>query len=136
MYYCHDCAAKRGMMPSIPTELVQNQYQLDKYIKHTAPSSSAGKTGVYTWPASDTYRDFTVSAVASGHVEIDAKNRMNIVWVASAHTGFTWQGGQLVGPTDAVKVVCQQDSSTLHSFPIRTTDIKAGTCADCGRPVP
>jgi hypothetical protein len=25
MHYCHDCAAKRGFMPSISTELVQNQ---------------------------------------------------------------------------------------------------------------
>ena len=51
--------------PEVATDLVQNQYQLDKYIKHTTPSSSVGKTGVYTWPGSDTYKDFAVSAVAS-----------------------------------------------------------------------
>ena len=79
IHYCHDCAAKRGFMPSIATELVQNQYQLAKYIKHTQPSSSAGKTGVYTWPGSDTYKHFTVSAVASGHVEIDTTNRWSII---------------------------------------------------------
>lgn len=124
------------MMPAVPTDLVQNQYQLDKYLKHTVPSSSRGTTGVYTWPGSDTYKDFTVSAVASGHVEIDDRNRTNIVWVASAQTGFTWQGGKLVGPTDAVKVVCHQNSSTLHSFPIAMTALQTGTCADCGRLVP
>ncbi len=136
MHYCHDCAAKRSFMPSIPTELVQNQYQLAKYIKHTQPSSLAGKTSVYTWPASDTYQDFTVSAVASGHVEVDPKKGRSIVWVASAQTGFIWQGGTLVGPADAVRVVCFQDSSTLHSFPLATSDLKVGNCADCGKPVP
>jgi hypothetical protein len=82
MHYCHGCAAKRGYMPSIPTDFAQNSYQLEKYIKHTQPSSSAGKTGVYTWLASDTYKDFTVAAVASGHVEVDPKRGRSIVWSA------------------------------------------------------
>jgi len=69
-------------------------------------------------------------------VEIDAANRWSIVWVASAHTGFTWKGGTLLGPADAVRVVCFQDSSTLHSYPTKTTDLKVATCADCGRLVP
>lgn len=133
MLYCHDCGAKRGYMPTIPTELVQNSYQLGKFIKHTQPSSSAGKTGVYAWPGSNTYTDFTVSAVASGHVEIDAGGRWSIVWVASAQTGITWQAGRPVGATDAVRVVCFQDSSTLHSYPVATNDRQVRTCADCGR---
>jgi len=133
MHYCRECAAKRGYMPSIPTKFAQNSYQLEKYIKHTRPSSSAGKTGVYTWPASERYKDFTVAAVASGHVEVDPKKGRSIVWVASAQTGFTWQSGTLVGPADAVRVVCFQDSSTLHSFPLATSDLKVGNCADCGR---
>ena len=136
MYYCHEGAASRGMLPSIPTTLVTNQYQLEKYLKHTNPASTAGMTGVFTAPGSEAYQKYVVTAVASGHVEIDSQGRMNIVWVASEQTGIAYKGGQLVGPTKAVKVVLAQDSSTLHGFPISTAELKVGSCAQCGRPVP
>ena len=134
--YCHECAAQMGLMPNIPTDLAMNPYQLDKIIKHTMPKSSAGTTGVYTWPGSANYHHYTVTAVASGYVEVDDKGRHNIVWVGSEQTGLEFKGGKFVGPTNAVKVVCYQDSSDLHSLPVATAKLKVGGCLKCGRPLP
>ena len=40
-YYCHKCASTNlSITPSIPYNLTGTQYQLDKFMKHTAPIRS------------------------------------------------------------------------------------------------
>ena len=82
------------------------------------------------------YAKYVVSAVASGHVEVDSLNRANITWVASEQTGIVLVSGTFGGPTDAVKIVLYHDKRRMHAFPVRTSDLSAQSCAWCGRLVP
>lgn len=135
-YYCHACAIRCGKLkPADPIELTGTQYQLEKFIKHTAPSTTYPLNSVFTGPASESYRNYIVTAVASGCVQIDG-NRTNIVWVASATTGFTSRNGSFVARNDAVKVVFHDDQFKIHGFPSGSTEFGSATCIDCGKPVP
>lgn len=136
-YYCHDCAITNGLLkPAVPSPLTATQYQLDKYLKHTAPTSNYAFNTVFTTPASETYQKYIVTAVASGHVQIDDKGRVNIVWVASEQTGITYQNGVFVGPTNTVKVVFHDDDNRVHGFPIHSSELAVARCVVCRRPVP
>lgn len=121
--------------PFSPIDLTGTQYQLGKYIKHTVPTSSYDFNTVFTQPGSATYFNFIVSAAASGHLEIDDRSRKNLVWVASAQTGFAYQHGSLVGPTDAVKVVFTYDKQKMHEYPIHSSELQNGICERRGQPV-
>lgn len=136
-YLCHNCAISLGeLRPAAPVALTATQYQLEKYLKHTIPASAANFNTVFTSPASSTYRDFLVTTVASGHVQIDDANRNNVVWVASRQTGIALQGGQFLGPTAAVKVVLHHDDNRIHAFPMHSSELLSAKCAACGRDVP
>jgi hypothetical protein len=136
LYYCHTCAIKSGKLnPADPIELTGTQYQLEKFIKHTAPSTTYPLNSIFTGPASESYRNYIVTAVASGCVQIDG-NQTNIVWVASATTGFTFRNGTFVAYDDAVKVVFHDDQFKIHGFPIGSAEISSATCIGCGKPTP
>ena len=137
-YYCHDCAVINGTLRPPPEGegLTDNSYKLDKYIKHTLPSSSSDHKTVFTGVASESYQNFVVTAVASGHVQVDSQNRINIVWVGSETTGIALQGGRFVGDTSAVKVVCHSDTNKIHGYPIAVTELKSASCVQCGRTIP
>jgi hypothetical protein len=136
-YYCHDCAKIRGLLrPALPEPLTGTQYQLEKYWKHTAPTTAYDFNTVFTGPSSYTYTDFIVSTVSSGHVEIDDQNRTNIVLVASAQTGIALQNGQFIGPTEAVKVVLHDNAAKIHGFPISVASLAVGYCQACGCAIP
>jgi hypothetical protein len=121
--------------PADPIELTGTQYQLEKFIKHTAPSTSYPWNSVFTGPGSESYRNYVVTAVASGCVQIDG-NRTNVVWVASETTGITYRNGSFVAPADAVKVVFHDDEFKIHGFPIGSAAFGSATCIACGKPVP
>ena len=137
-YYCHDCAVINGTLhPVDPARLTDNQYKLEKYLKHTVPASLANYNTVFTsLPSSECYRNFVVAAVSSGHVQVDDHNRTNVVWVASRDTGISLKGGSFVGPTNAVKIVLHQDPTAVHAFPIRASELSSAACAMCGRAIP
>jgi hypothetical protein len=136
-YLCHGCAISLGhLRPAAPIALTATQYQLEKYLKHTLPTSAVNFITVFTSPASSTYRDFLVTTVASGHVQIDDAGRYNVVWVASRDTGIATLGGSIVGTTDAVKVVLQHDDNRIHAFPIASSDLRFTNCIACNRAIP
>jgi len=137
-YYCHGCAVVNGTLQSPPQRetLTDTEYKLDKYIKHTMPSSSSDYKTVFTGVSSETYQKCIVTAVCSGHVQIDSKNRVNVVWVGSEDIGISLQGGKYIGPTSAVKVVCHSNSSKVHGYPIPVSELKSAVCAQCGREIP
>ena len=136
MYYCINCAIATGKYkPAIPALLTHTQYQLEKYVKHTSPTSAYSFNTVFTSPSSYTYHHYIVTAVASGSVQVDTRGRINIVWVASEQTGLLFQGTTLVGPTEAVKVVFHDDRNRIHGFPISTSQLNITSCTACGRPV-
>lgn len=136
-YYCHECAIMNGILkPTEPTALTATQYQLEKYLKHTVPTSNYNFNTVFTGPASEMYRNYIVTAVASGHVQIDDRGRRNVVWVASQQTGIKYQNGTFVGLTDAVKVVLHDVDNKIHGYPIHSSELGVAKCVICGRPVP
>jgi len=137
LYYCLECAIKLGhLRPALPAALTGTHYQLEKYIKHTAPTSAYNFSTVFTSPGSETYRNYIITAVSSGHVQIDDRGRKNVVWVGSEQTGLTYSNGVFVGPTNAVKVVFHDNAQKIHGFPIHSSEIKAAACVICERPVP
>jgi hypothetical protein len=137
-YYCHNCAVVNGTLRPPPKGegLTDNSYKLDKYIKHTLPSSSSDYKTVFTGVASESYQNYIVSAVASGHVQVDSQNRINIVLVGSETTGIALQGGRFIGDMSAVKVVYHSDSNKIHGYPIAVTELKSAICVQCGRTIP
>lgn len=137
-YYCHDCAEINGTLRPPPDghRLTENSYKLEKYIKHTIPSSCSGYKTVFTGVSSETYQNCIVTAVSSGHVQIDKKGRTNIVWVGSEYTGIALSGGAFVGRTNAVKVVCHSDTNKIHGYPIFADELKLKKCLQCGRTIP
>lgn len=137
-YYCHDCAAVNGtLMPPPPREtLTDNTYKLDKYLKHTLPSSSSDYKTVFTGASSESYQHYVVTAMASGHVQVDGQNRINIVWISSETTGIALQGGRFIGDMNAVKVVYQSDTNKIHGYPIAVSELSSASCAQCGKIIP
>ncbi|NKE71549.1 hypothetical protein [Candidatus Manganitrophus noduliformans] len=137
-YFCHGCAVINGTLlpPPKGDGLTDNSYKLDKYIKHTLPSSCGDYKTVFTGVASESYQNYIVTAVASGHVQIDSKNRINIVYVGSGTTGIALKGGKWVGDMGAVKVVCHSDTNRIHGFPIAITELSSASCIQCGKIIP
>ncbi|GEM_PF-1047677 len=137
-YSCHDCAVINGTLRPPPKGegLTDNSYKLGKYIKHTRPSSSSDYKTEFTGVASESYQNFIVTAVASGHVQVNSQNRINIVWVGSETTGIALQGGRFVGDMRAVKVVCHSDTNRIHGYPIAVTELNSASCVQCGRTIP
>ncbi|MDH5179489.1 MAG: hypothetical protein OEZ39_05550 [Gammaproteobacteria bacterium] len=138
IYYCHECAAQIGMLgsPPIGDDLADNSYKLEKYLKHTIPNSYANYKTVFTGVTSKSYQNYIVTAVSSGHVQIDDSNRINIVWVGSDSTGIALEAGKYIGEMSAVKVVCYSDTNKIHGYPIKVSELNAASCAQCGKPIP
>jgi len=79
-YYCHGCAVKNGLVkPTITASLTGSAYQLEKFIKHTAPTENYAINSVFDTADYGKYRDYTISGALSGCVEIDNEGRSNIL---------------------------------------------------------
>lgn len=131
-YYCHRCAVRLGFLQDVYTsDPLQSQYQLAKFIKHTV-SPSHPFASVFNSTSTGDYASYVVDAAASGAVEFDAHGRRNIIWIAGRPTGFSFQNGALVGPTDGVKVVLSSEATRVHAFPISSTDLTTHVCVYCG----
>lgn len=101
-----------------------------------AVSSVKGWLGVFNLTSSETYWDYIVNPSASGCVEVDAWGRRNVILVGSRTAHVTLSNGVYAGPADAVKLVCAQDSSMAHAFPVAISALTVGSCATCGTRVP
>ena len=136
-YYCHECAVINGTLRPPPQgdRLADNSYKLEKYIKHTDPSSNSDYKTVFTGVTSESYRNFIVTAVASGHVQVDSQNRVNVVWVGSEATGIALKDKKFIGDMNAVKVVCHSDTNKIHGYPIAVSELKSATCVQCGKTI-
>jgi len=137
VYYCHDCASSMGELRDICSSApISSTYQLDKYIKHTVPSSSHTIQSILDNASTTLYRDYMVNAVASGAVEIDDYGRKNIIYVASTcGIGATFQNGRFVRSNNMIKVVLPSDPNMIHSFTDNSTNYSTEFCASCGKPI-
>lgn len=136
-YYCIDCAISGGQLqPAVPANLFDTQYQLEKYLKHTAPSSIYGFNSIFSDPSTVAYRDYIVTTVSSGHVQVDTSGKVNVIWVASRGTGISYQSGSFHSNADAVKVVFHDDQFKIHSYPTQSSELAGHNCCVCGRVIP
>jgi hypothetical protein len=136
VYYCHRCAAIIGLMnPVSAGKLIRTQYQLDKYIKHTAPTGVYPVNSIFDDPAYSSYRDYVVFTSGSGCFQIDDRGRTNLIWIAGERVGATYHKGVFHAPDDAVKVVFHDDVWRVHAFPTLSDPIQTERCILCGRPV-
>ncbi len=132
-YYCHACAASGGRLPGAESiTVLGSTMQLDKYMKHTCPSSSEAIQSVFNAASTSMYRDYVVSALCAGSVEIDDRGRRNIIWAAGKDVGFQYEHGILRHPQSWVKVVLSSDDTRIHAYPQSSTDFAGGTCRTCG----
>ncbi len=135
--YCFHCAGILGLLnPDIPGNLFSTDQQLEKFIKHTTPPALLpGLHSVFTDPSTVAYKDYIVSTVSSGYVEVDNLERTNICWVGSSHSGTTYRNGLFYLPTNSVKVVLHDNRYKIHAFPISTEGLQGNLCDMCGNPI-
>jgi len=132
-YLSHPCASAQSYLRSIQTgSLLQTQYQLNNFMKHTVPDPRYNWQSVFASPSTQSFANYVVSSALSGSVEIDDKGRTNIIWVAGNLTGFQYSNGQLLYPQDSVKVVLSTSTSSIHAFPESSTQFSTGRCEACG----
>ena len=132
-YYCHKCAQQLGLTNDLPTgKVIQTPYQYNKYLKHTVEGSTYRIHSIFSDPSTSAYADHIVNAMCEGAVEIDDFGRKNIIWCAGRHTGFRYESGKLIRPSDAVKVVLSSDINLVHAFPENSTTFNTEACSECG----
>jgi hypothetical protein len=117
------------------SSLTGSKYQLDKFVKHTAPQGNYNLNSVFASSSYQSYRDWLVDATASGSLEVDDMGRHNLVYVAGEKTGVTYLNGSFHTDCNAVKVVLPYSSGSIHAFPTSSADLRTGTCPRCGGPL-
>jgi len=135
-YYCHECSILLGLVtPNLPESLTGTSYQLEKYIKHTAPTGIYPTNSVFDITDYEDYRDFVVTTTVSGTAQVDDYGRVNLFWVAGREIGATYDNGKFILPDDSVFVVLHDQEQFIHAFPVSSSGFHAATCARCGRPI-
>jgi len=136
-YYCHECGVQLGLLqPFDPiTNVTGSVYTLQEYHKHTLPPSSPKLISIFDKPDYDNYKNYIVDTSASGSVERDDQGRINIVWAAGHQTGFTYLNGNLLGPTDGVKLVLHTSTGSIHAYPTGSVGLISRLCANCGKSI-
>lgn len=133
VFYCHRCGAEEGFLRQASTGgFLQSSYQLQKFMKHTIPSTVHDVASVFNDPSTQTYANYIVNTFASGCIEIDDRNRLNVMWVAGKQVGMKLEKGVPVLPADAVKLVLSTDPQKVHAYPVSSTTLSTGFCFKCG----
>jgi hypothetical protein len=135
-YYCHQCSVELGLLNPESANFINftgSTYKLDKFIKHTLPPNQAGRISVFSDPSYETYKNYTINAMASGSTMLDQYQRLNIVWYAAKENGITFQDSVPHTTTDVVKVVLPYNEDKIHSFPINSSELVTKICKRCGR---
>lgn len=136
IYYCHTCSTGLGIVqPDVPESLIGTDYQLEKSIKHTAPTGIYHVNSVFADPSSDIYREYVVTATVSGSVQVDDRGRTNLLYLAGSPIGATFERGVIVTPADTIVVVFHDDRWRIHAYPAPSTGYGDAYCANCGTPL-
>jgi hypothetical protein len=135
-HLCWVCATEKGLAHNLdPSTLLSTDYQLDKFIKHTVPSSNETLQSVFNDPTYQNYERWAVNAVASGCAVLDAHGHTAYVFLATREVGLTLKNGSFHTVGDAVKVVLAEDPFKVHAYPISSHVIVPVRCVRCGGPV-
>lgn len=103
--------------PANAVSLSGTQYQLDKFLKHTAPSGQYDMNSVFGDPTFAAYGRYTVTTLASGWVHVDERNRVCMAWYAGSGIGITYRNGAFSAPANCVQVVFHDDQFKVHAYP-------------------
>ena len=132
-YYCHKCAESLGFLPTkIEMNYTGSLVQLDKFIKHTMPSTTYKINSIFNTNDYDKFKNYIIDTIHSGSVEIDSCGRMNIIWIAGEKTGATYINGSFLTDNNSVKVVKSWDCNEIHCFPTSSADLEFKKCSNCG----
>ena len=137
-YYCRQCADHLKIIDTSISaiEPTGSPYQLEKFMKHTLPGHYKKWTtsSIFKDPAFATYSDWIVHTLASGCVEVDARNRVNHLYFAGEETGYSYDptGKKVNYPESGVKVVLHDNDDRIHAFSINPTIDTTSLCANCG----
>jgi hypothetical protein len=112
-----------------------SQYQLEKYMKHTAPSGCYAINSVFDNPTWDNYQNYLICASASGCMEVDDYGRKRYIWHAGSTTGIQYNNGQFESTCSGITVVLAENVSHVHAYPYNFHP-ESRPCAKCGRLVP
>jgi hypothetical protein len=135
IHYCHSCAVRLRLINPIDAtmqNLTGSRYQLEKFVKHTAPQEYNGEISVFFSRDYSAYRDYTISGSLSGSLQIDEQNRKNLIWYAGKDIGITYENGIYKCPNDAVKVVLAENPTGIHPFSINYELQYLDRCCECG----
>lgn len=135
-YYCHECGVKLGIIPGNIKDFnpTGNEYQLEKFYKHTVPPVNTEVISVFDMnDENKRYKGYLINTMASGCVEIDDRDRINVVWVAGETTGWEYRDAMFNCEDDAVKVVLHDNEARIHGFPTGSASLASQTCISCGK---
>lgn len=141
-YLCFNCSRLRGHSSTVAEiqagglAQINSQYQLDKFWKHTAPSTVyPGENSVFIDSSSTNYCNYMVSTMAAGCVEFDDFGRMNFILFAGSTTGLTFKNGIFESVCNGYKTVLTGSSTSSHIFPVYFRP-EIRICEDCHRALP
>lgn len=138
--YCRNCAIQLGYIDCLNTQNnfsgSVGSYLFGKFIKHTqANQYTNGIVSIFDRSDYDNYKNYIIDSYSSGSVEVDARNRVNIIWFANKPTGYTLNNGQTSHINDGVKLVLHNDANKIHAYPTGSFGFLHGNCSNCGQPV-
>ena len=137
-YTCRKCAEDRGLKTSARTsDPLQSQYQIEKWDKHTIPSTSIGYQTVFDSRSSSQYAGAIYEAVDLGFIEEDDKGRLNILHCPStgSRIGQAFARGQNLGRMDMSRVVNWSQETGIHAMLDGSSDFSTVQCSACRNPV-
>ncbi len=135
--YCLECAAKSGWLPSSSFGATGfSEYQLEKFVKHTAPTGwAAGPHSVFGDPSAGQYREYIVLTAASGYYDRSNPAKPTLCYFAHEKTGNTYLNGRFQTVASGVRMVCIGDDMRFHAFPDASI-LQSATCTGCGKSIP
>jgi hypothetical protein len=136
-HYCHSCAIALGIPATVQTDkLLDSQYQLDKFLKHTAPGTTYQINSIFADPGTASYAQYVVNTAGSGWYQVDDQGRHSMAWYAGSATGAEFRNGGFYLPANGIRLVCYSDEFKIHAFPDAEQTLSTVTCERCGRLIP
>lgn len=80
------------------------------------------------------YLQYVINTSASGCIEVDDYGRTNLIFAMGETTGYTFIGGELSRPDDAIRLACPLNENRMHAFTTSGSVIPR-FCQRCGEPI-
>ena len=142
-FICHNCALENGLInPVGPSTLALNpwdgstgfpsEYQQRNIQKHATSTNPYPVNGVFYNLSPSTYFGYVSTALHLADLEIDVRNRKNLIYNVGSTTGHEFQNGVLIRPVEGIKLAYPESSTHVHAFPFFLPP-EPRTCEICRR---